>query len=104
MTLDTRQYVLPIRAVLLRRMVVVIERDLAVLIRLAVFIERDFLRLCLALFILNDDGEADECEQDDQRDFHGRESYHKGMRKVGPEWQRLQSAKPRSPPNVRLPV
>ena len=85
MTLDARQHTLSVRAVLLRRVVLVIESNFAVFIRLAVLRERDLLRLDLAFFFLNNNAEADKCEQQNKRDFHGRESYHMAMRKVGPE-------------------
>ena len=85
MTLDARQQTLPVGTVLLRRVILVIESNLTVLVRLAVFRQRDFLRLDLALLFLHDNAEADKSEQHDKRDFHGRESYHMGMRKVGPE-------------------
>jgi hypothetical protein len=63
MTLNARQHTLPIRTVFLRCVVLVIERNLTVLVRLAVFRERDFLRLDLAFFLLNDDNaEANKSE------------------------------------------
>ena len=63
MTLNTRQHTLPIRTVLLGRVVLVIERHFAILVGLAVFRKRDFLRLCLALFFLRNQAERDKRQQ-----------------------------------------
>lgn len=57
-TLDARQHALPIRTVFFQRVVLVIEGHFAVLIRLAVFRERDFLGLDLARFFLNNNADA----------------------------------------------
>jgi hypothetical protein len=58
MTLDARQDTLTINTVLLDRVVLVIEGDFAVFIRLAVFRKRHFLGLDLARFFLNNNGYA----------------------------------------------
>ena len=60
MTLHTRQHTLPVDAVLLDRVVLVVERYVTILVRLAVFGEHDFLRLSLALFFLRDQAEGEE--------------------------------------------
>ena len=71
MTLDATQHRLPVRTVLLQRMRLVIERDFAVLIRLAVFSERDLFGLNFALFFLGENkGHTTEGQQQDEKDLH----------------------------------
>jgi len=74
-TLDATQHRLTIRAVFLQRMVLVIERHLAVLVRLAVFPQRDLFRLGLAfLFLGENEGHTTECKQENEKYLHGVES------------------------------
>src|ERR1041384_5213235 len=71
MTLNARQHALPIRTVLLRRVVLVIESHLAVLVRLAVFSKDHRFRLCLALLFLDrNPDEAAKRQNQDQKYFH----------------------------------
>lgn len=70
MTLDARQHTLPIGAVFLQRVVLVIERNFAVLIRLAVLRQYDFLGLDLAGFFLDNNGETAKQEKENQEGFH----------------------------------
>ncbi len=85
MTFNTRQQTLPVRTILLQRVRFVIESDLAVLVRLAVLRQDHRFRLDLARLFLSHKSYTTKRQQQDEKDFHGRESYHRGMRKVGPE-------------------
>src|SRR5215216_5678733 len=122
MTLNTRQHTLPIRTVLLERVVLVIESHLAVLVGLAILAQDHLFRLCLTLFFLDrNHAYAPKRQKQDEKYFHKFilatnstkntkvfstriRCLHIGMRKVGPEWQRLQSLNARSPPKERLPL
>ena len=62
MTLDACQHTLTINTIFLRRVVLVIERNFAVLIRLAILRKRNFLRLDLTRLFLNNNRDAADCE------------------------------------------
>ena len=71
MALDTRQHALPVGAVLLRRVVLVIERRLTILVRLAILPQDHLFRLRLALLFLHrNHAYATERQNQDQKDFH----------------------------------
>jgi hypothetical protein len=71
MTLDTCQYALPIRTVLLGRVVLVIESHLAVPVGLAVFPQDHLFRLRLALLFLDRNHPyTTERQNQDQKYFH----------------------------------
>jgi len=72
MTLDTRQHALPIGAVLLSRVVLVIERRLTILVRLAILPQDHLFRLRLALLFLHrNHAYATERQNQDEKYFHG---------------------------------
>ncbi len=74
-TLDAAQHRLTVRAVLLQRVILVIERHLGILVRLAVFRERNLFRLDLTfLFLGENERHATECKQQDEKYLHGLES------------------------------
>lgn len=78
MTLDARQHALPIRTVLLNRVVLVIERHLAILVRLAVLTQDHLFRLRLALLFLDrNHANATERQNQDQKYLHGNHFSHK---------------------------
>ena len=82
MALNTRQHALAIRTVLLDRVVLVIERHLAVLVRLAILAQDHLFRLCLTLLFLDrNHADATERQNQDQQYFHESHFSHKEAQK-----------------------